>query len=225
MVKEFLSLKMIFYIDNICTGYNISDNAQVGCDPHFYLPLANGDHLCFSIQGQPNFAFNLIRDKYIQINAEFVLPAEDESNTIANVSTFIGDLGMVIRNKDMDKRVVIHVSAQDHSVLVDDSLVIVKDKPVFVDVSNGTVAISINADSQNTKVKKDESAWLYINTEGFGVKVKFYKKHLDMLFTETSGLGKDVLGLIGMQVILMIQSTVIIVYLCIVCRPIPDCRC
>ena len=32
----------------------------------------------------------------------------------------------------------------------------------------------------------------------FGVKIKFYKKHLDMLFTETSGLSKDVLGLIGM---------------------------
>ena len=186
-----------FYVHNACTGHNISDSAQVGCDPHFYLPLANGDHLCFSIQGQPNFAFNLISDKYIQINAEFVLPAEGESNTIANVSTFIGDLGMVIRNKDTDKQVVIHVSAQDHSVLVDDSLAIVKDKTVFVDVSNGKVAININADSQNTKVKKDESAWLYINTEGFGVKVKFYKKHLDMLFTETNGLSKDALGLIG----------------------------
>ena len=223
VLERILSLKIIFCIHNACTGHDVGLSAQMGCDPHFFLPLASGDHLCFSIQGQPNFAFNLISDKYIQINAEFVLPAEDESNTIANVSTFIGDLGMVIRNKDTDKHVVIHVSAQDHSVLVDDSLAIVKDKPVFVDVSNGKVAININADSQNTKVKKDESAWLYINTEGFGVKVKFYKKHLDMLFTETSGLSNDTLGLIGMQVILMMQSTIIIMYLCIACRPIPDC--
>ena len=207
------------------TGHDIGTSTEVGCDPHFYLPLANGDHLCFSIQGQPNFAFNLISDKYIQINAEFVLPAEDESNTIANVSTFIGDLGMVIRNKDTGKHITIHVSAQDHSVLVDDSLAIVKDKPVFVDVSNGKVAINVNADNKNTIVKKDESAWLYIKTEGFGVKVKFYKKHLDMLFTETTGLSYDTRGLIGMQVILMIQSTVIIMYLCITCRPISDCRC
>ena len=175
-LKEFLSLKIIIYNYHVCTGHDIGTSTEVGCDPHFYLPLANGDHLYFSIQGQPNFAFNLISDKYIQINAEFVLPAEDESNTIANVSTFIGDLGMVIRNKDTNKCVVIHVSAQDHSVLVDDSLAIVKDKPVFVDVSNGKVAININADSKNTIVKKDESAWLHIRTEGFGVKVKFYKK-------------------------------------------------
>ena len=195
-----------FYLENsfhincsykICTGHDIGTGAQVGCDPHFYLPLANGDHLCFSVQGQRNFAFNLINDKYIQINAQFVLPADDESNTIANVSTFLGDVGMVIQSKGTNKIVVIHVSAQDHSVLVDDSLAIVKDKPVFVDVSNGIVAININADSQNTKVKKDESAWLYINTEGFGVKVKFYKRHLDLLFTETSGLSKDAHGLIG----------------------------
>ena len=212
-IEIFLSLMNVTLsnfcpINYACTGHDIGTSAQVGCDPHFYLPLANGDHLCFSIQGQPNFAFNLISDKCIQINAEFVLPAEDESNTIANVSTFIGDLGMVIRNKDTDKHVVIHVSAQDHSVLVDDSLAIVKDKPVFVNVSNGKVAININADGQNTKVKKDESAWLHINSEGFGVKVKFYKKHLDMLFTETSGLSTDALGLIGMQVKLMMQSTI-----------------
>ena len=67
--------------------------SSVANDPHFYLPLVNGDHLCFSVQGEPNFAFNLINSKYIQLNAQFVLPAEDESNTIANVSTFLGDLG------------------------------------------------------------------------------------------------------------------------------------
>ena len=65
---------------------------SVACDPHFYLPLANGDHMCFSVQGEPNLAFNLISDKYIKLNAQFVLPAKDGSNIIANVSTFLGDL-------------------------------------------------------------------------------------------------------------------------------------
>jgi len=36
--------------------------------------------------------FSLVKDKYAQLNAQFVLPASDESNTIANVSTFFGDL-------------------------------------------------------------------------------------------------------------------------------------
>ena len=55
----------------------------MGNDPHFLLPLPNGDQLCFSIQGQPNFAFSLISDKYIQLNGQFVLPALEESQTIS----------------------------------------------------------------------------------------------------------------------------------------------
>ena len=67
-------------------------------DPHFLLPLLNGDYMCFSIQGQPNFAFSLIRDEYIQLNGQFVTPAKEESHTIANVSTFLGDLSLVVKN-------------------------------------------------------------------------------------------------------------------------------
>ena len=78
----------------------------------------------------------------------FVLPSEDESNTIANITTFLGDLGIVIQNDDTSKPVVIHVSAQDHSVKVNNSITVVKDKPVFVDVSNSSVTININSDSQ-----------------------------------------------------------------------------
>ena len=59
----------------------------------FFLPLINGDYMCFSVQGIPDFGFNLISDKYIQFNAIFMLPAEDESQTIANVSTFLFWIG------------------------------------------------------------------------------------------------------------------------------------
>ena len=128
-----------------------------------------------------------------------MLPSEDESNTIANVSTFLGDLGIMIQNKVTNQPVVIHVSAQEHSVKVNNSISIVEDQPVFVDVSNSTVAINLNSDSQTTQFMKDEPAWLYINTDsdGFGMKVRFYKKHLDMFLTQTSGLSKDTHRLIG----------------------------
>ena len=86
--------------------------------------------MCFSIQGQPNFAFSLIRDEYIQLNGQFVLLAEEESHTIANVSTFLGDLGLLVKNPETGNTTVIKVSAQDHSVAVGDSLTIVKDRPV-----------------------------------------------------------------------------------------------
>ena len=167
----------------ITTGYDFgSATSAIANDPHFYLPLTNGDHICFSVQGEPNFVFNLINSKYIQLNAQFVLPTEDESNTIANVSTFLGDLGIVIQNEDTSKPVIIHVSTQDHSIEVDNSITAVKDKPVFVDVSNGTVTINLNSDRQIAKLMKDESAWLYIDTEDFGIKVRFYKKNIWIYF-------------------------------------------
>ena len=168
----------------------------MGNDPHFFLPLANGDHMCFSIQGEPDFAFNLINDKYIQLNGQFIAPNEEDSHAIANVSTFLGDLGLVVKNPDANGTTIIKVSAQDHSILVGNSLTIVKDKPVTVDVSN-RVSISIDNNIQ-ASVLKDKSAWLYINTNsGFGFKVRFYKKHLDMFLTKTSGLTKEAHGLIG----------------------------
>ena len=179
----------------VSTGHEIGTDATVGCDPHFFLPLANGDHMCFSVQGEPDFAFNLINDKYIKLNGQFVLPAEDESHTIANVSTFLGDLGLVITNRDTNGTTVIKVSALDHSVLAGNSLTIVKDKPVTVNVF-GKVTINVDAQIQTTRLK-DESAWLYINTDGFGIKVRFYKKHLDMFLTKTNGLTKEAHGLIG----------------------------
>ena len=105
----------------------------------------------------------------------------------------------MIQNDDTSKPVVIHVSAQDHSVKVNNSINVVKDKPVFVDVFNSTVAINVNSDSQPDKLMKDESARLNIQTEDFGINVRFYKKHLDLFFTKTGGLSKDTRGLIGKQ--------------------------
>ena len=170
-------------------------DGSVARDPHFFLPLINGDHMCFSVQGEPNFAFNLIKDQYIQLNAQFVLPAEDESHTVGNVSTFLGDLGLAITDPETGNITIVKVSAPDHGVLVGHSLTVVMDKPVYVDVSK-TVTIKIDAYAETTKLK-DESAWLYINTDNFGIKVRFYKKHLDMFLTKTNGLTKDAHGLIG----------------------------
>ena len=170
----------------------------MGNDPHFFLPLANGDHMCFSIQGEPDFAFNLINDKYIQLNGQFVLPAEEESHTISNVSTFIGSLGLLVTCPKTGETIAVKVSALDHSILVGDSLTIVKDKPVTVNISN-SITIDIGSKIPTSKLK-DESAWLYINTNvGFGMKVRFYKKHVDLFLTKTHGLTKAAHGLIGIS--------------------------
>ena len=133
------------------------------------------------------------------MNGQFVLPAEDESHTIANVSTFLGKIGLLLRNPSTAKAIIIKVSAQDHSVSVDNSTTVVQDRPVIVTVSNSYVTVNVDHRKQ-TKDKKDGSAWLYINTDfNFGLKIRFYKKHLDMFLTKTGVLTKEAHGLIGIK--------------------------
>ena len=146
--------------------------------------------------------FNLIKDRYVQLNAQFVLPAEDESHTIANVSTFLGNLGLVLRSPVTGNTTVIKVSAEDHTVQVGNSITTVKDKPVNLIISSNFDVIQ--------QIGEGDLPLLYINSElGFGIKVRFYKKHLDMLLTKTSGLTKEAHGLIGKNIATIITCILI----------------
>ena len=170
---------------------------MTGGDPHFFIPLPNGDNLCYSVQGQPDFMFSLINDKYVQLNAQFVLPASDEINTIANVSTFLGNLGLLLRSPGTGKSVIVKVSAQEHSVHISDETVIVKDVPVQLKISSD-LNVTTTVDDKVQDGVKEKTSWLYLNTEiGFGMKIRFYKKHLDMMITTSDGLTTKADGLMG----------------------------
>ena len=122
------------------------------------------------MQGQPNLVYNSI-----QLNGQFVLSiaAEEESY---NVSMFLGDLGLAVKNPETVNIV------KGHSV---------KNKPVIVQVFNA-VHITVNS---NVQMLKD--TWLYLNTEWFGIKVRFHKNHLEMIVIKTSRLTREANGIIG----------------------------
>lgn len=189
-----------------CTGmvYKATTYSIINCvvslvaqDPHFILPLTNGDQLCFNVQGEPDFPFSLIRDKHIQLNGVFVLPAEEESDSISHGASFLGMLGMVFWSPVTGRVNIIKVFAHDRSVVVGDStLTVVNNKKVNLDITDVAV-ISIH-DVTLPGDTKNVFAWLSINTNlGLSFTVRFYKKHLDLFLTNTSGLTKEADGLIG----------------------------
>ena len=140
------------------------------------------------------------------MNAQFVLPAEDESHTISNVSTFLGSFGLLLRNPSTAKTVIIKVLAQNHSVSVDNSVTTVKDRPVTVTVGDNYVTVNVDQRKQADD-RKDGSSWLYINTNfDFGLKVRFYKKHLEMFLVNTGVLTEKAHGLIGNQTVCVLCS-------------------
>ncbi|MCY4214967.1 MAG: hypothetical protein OXF68_15260, partial [Gammaproteobacteria bacterium] len=59
--------------------------------------MKNGQLLCFSVQGEPDFIFNLFSDANVQVNAKFSLPHPDESRALMNSSTFIQELGLTFK--------------------------------------------------------------------------------------------------------------------------------
>ena len=171
--------------------------ATMGNDPHFFLPLLTGDNLCFSIQGQPDFMFSLIKDKFVQLNSQFVLPASDESTTISNVTTFLGNLGLLLRCPTTGVATIIKVTAQDHSIQVNNEYIVVEDKPITIMISCDA-NVTVTTSGEVLQRMRDETAWTYINSEfGFGMKLQFYKKHLDMVITKQDGLTSEADGLIG----------------------------
>ena len=115
--------------------------------------------MCFSVQGILNFAFNLISDKYVQFNAILILPAEDESQTISKVFTFLGELGLVVKSPKTEHPTIIKITAHDHSVMVDNVFTFLKDKLATVKGSNG---VQVTVDSKAQPKLKDVSAWLSI---------------------------------------------------------------
>ena len=49
----------------------VSRQISVIGDPHFIVPLWSDKMLCYSIQGYPDLAFNLIHSSYLIINAQY----------------------------------------------------------------------------------------------------------------------------------------------------------
>ena len=70
-------------------------------DPHFKVPLQSKQVLCYSIQGYPGLAFNLIYNENFIINAYFVSSMGDN-----NEATWIGKLAVVARNGNKSNSVI-----------------------------------------------------------------------------------------------------------------------
>ena len=87
--------------------------------------------------------------------------------------------------------------AQDHSIQISDITVIVKDKPVEILIARDFNITTTHSAEVQEKLK-DETVWVYLEAEfGFGMKIRFYKKHLDMMITRSDGLTSEADGLMG----------------------------
>jgi len=80
-------------------------------DPHFLVPLFSSHLLCYSIQGYPGLAFNLIYNKNFIINAQFVDSVNDMKE-----ATWIGKLAVIVKKLNTSNAVVFDSVKQEVSV-------------------------------------------------------------------------------------------------------------
>ena len=169
-----------------------------GQDPHFAVPLADGQLLCYSMQGLADFVFNLISDPAININAYFIAPENRED--FKEYATFLGDIGIMVRTNDCKEEcrpkdiTKITISASDRSIFIDGSRTVLTDRPVHVLVDNTTANIQLGE-----KLKKGEHPNMIISVKRpqLSFKINFVNEHLDLVVMDNSGISNDCHGIMG----------------------------
>ena len=169
-------------------------------DPHFAVPLLNGQDMCYSLQGEPYFVFNLISDPIININSYFIPP--ERGNTLNEFATFLEAIGILVQsedcmgNCDQDDIIKIAVSASDRSVLLDESKTKLRNRhvQVFVENCDSTATIKLG-----NVLKKEDHPSLTVTIKQLSLvfQVQFVNEHLDFIVKDFSGINTNAHGIIG----------------------------
>ena len=169
-----------------------------GMDPHFAVPLLNGQDLCYSLQGEPYFAFNLISDPTISINSYFIPP--ENGKAFSEFATFLGDIGILVQPEECkghcnpEDITKIVISASDRSVLLGGSRTKLKNRHVKVFVENGTATIKLG----NVLRKEDHpSLTVTVTQPPLSFIVQFVNEHLDLIVRDFSGISSSAHGIMG----------------------------
>ena len=156
-------------------------------DPHFIIPLLSKQFLCYSIQGYPGLAFNLIHNKHFVINAEFI-----DSMGDATDATWIGKLAVIVKRSNSSNAVVFDSVKQQVTVVEKGSF-----KAAFIKdiefTENGSIkfvhSIPIQVGNPTVHVRYDKPKVEF--------DVTFYKNHLDINLNVQYEALHDLHGLIG----------------------------
>ena len=158
------------------------------------VPLLSGNTLCYSIQGYPGLAFNLIYTEGYVVNALFIDSIGDK-----NEATWIGKLAVIPRHANKSE-IVIFDSVKQEVVLVDQGYfkASIVDKISYNEKGKMSVkftpGIAKQAENPTVHVKYSK---LLANFD-----VTFYSNHLDVDWDVTYDSVTKIHGLMGVLVII-----------------------
>jgi len=141
-------------------------------DPHFSVPLFYGGKLCYSIQGIPGLAFNLLSSKHLIINALFIDSVNDPTQ-----ATWIGKLA-VISHHVGESQLIVFDSVSQSIKMLDNGYINAQFLHHVIINETGNIAIKtthgVNRQAGNPTVT------VFLSNPVASFDVTFHKDHLDV---------------------------------------------
>lgn len=163
----------------------------MGGDPHYSILLPTGQQLCYSVHGEHDFAFNLLSNKLLTMNARFI------ADSVREEITWIGELGIVVKQAPKKKAnaTLLRFCAKEQTVCVGDKMMLDASGIEKMSFTGGRFAISER--KEVVDLKRPEVLVEFPDI-GISFTVVFVRgKHLDMVWNKVEpNMGKPH-GMIG----------------------------
>ena len=165
-------------------------------DPHFTVPLLNGESLCYSIQGIPGVPFNFLSNKHLIINAFFINSINDPYQT-----TWIGTLAVMPQHNSTQQVIILDSVSQSIKIKGEGTF-----KPEFLRYISITKSgnIIIKTTSALSKQKGNPTVEVHFTNPMAVFYVTFHQDHLDIDWKMQSDEIDNSHGLLGMCVCIYI---------------------
>ena len=162
----------------------------MGDDPHFSIALPSGKLLCYTVQGEHGFVFNLISNKMFHMNAMFVPDSRREE------VTWLGSIGIVVHNNGYktSNATYLRFETKGKKIYIGDKVALEAMNIEKLSFNNGKLTVSEAPPSEGFKYPSVE---IDFRDVGLHFAIKFMNEHLDLFWHCTGHETKDSHGLIG----------------------------
>ena len=164
---------------------------SMGDDPHFAVALPDGKLLCYTVQGEHGFAFNLISNSKVYMNAMFVPDARREE------VTWLGTMGIVVNNGGHKKSNLtkLRFVAGENTINIDHHMVLEARNIEKITFEKGKMTVS---EAPPTEGYKHPFVHVDLKDAELSFSIRFMTEHLDLYWHSTGQKMANSHGLIGM---------------------------
>ena len=178
-------------VSNNILSVRIWDNiVNLGDDPHFSIALPGGKLLCYTVQGEHGFSFNLISNEKLIMNSKFVPDAQRSE------VTWLGSVGIIVHNSRYKgtNSTKLRFEASEKNIYIGDKVVLQAKNIEKLTFSNGKLIVS---EAPPTDEFQYPSVMVDLQDVEISFTLKFTNQHLDMYWHSTGKNIPDSHGLIG----------------------------